>query len=670
MEQIPNNSREYFLIKKEYDAVIKNITREENNDKFIGGLPVTLERKDILTILSKDLSKNFRYSVTQKADGIRLLMFANYKTGPDEKQRNITFIDRNNNFYTLKNRNRNPFPSFNAITSAAPKVLIDGELIIYDTENQSTGQETPFTNIRSFSFMAFDILYGPISIEYAGPPNNKRLTIGSEGAMAGPIGGPMWPYVRRYNILYELLVPSKFNDNRPILSLSFANCEWFIPEIKPLIFINALRDAIRAPLGNIKTILYSSEKQLEKKAFFQKQLKQFRTNFYEQINAIRTVKIENYPVKLDGLIFTPWNTEYVISGPWNKFLNIQYKWKPANEQSIDFAIFKDKGTMILKIKKGPELYTFTIRGAAVRVSKESQELLKRVKDGTIGEFTKSPNGIDFDLLRLRPDKDMPNALGTALSVLNAIRYPVDLEIIKKFFLINFLDSDGLKSLLVYIKKNQLLRCIVNSTKMELFNEKTKNQIIDNIKKFKTNNAYEFEIRFGTLEPEKFQSNLSFIFYKLIIDGMRMLYPNITINYSVYHDYFNNNIRTRMLFLESLGRFTILGSIKKELIENINIDLKYIYNIDIRLSLSNEKPSIEHVTKETTKVILLKKRFSFEFEDFKLDCTEVSIINKETNEEGSPKYQVEIEITNRELSDNELYNKINTVLTNLLGLINL
>ena len=42
--------------------------------------------------------------------------------------------------------------------------------------------------------MAFDILYGPISVEYSGPPGDKRLNIGSEGAMAGPIGGKMWPY--------------------------------------------------------------------------------------------------------------------------------------------------------------------------------------------------------------------------------------------------------------------------------------------------------------------------------------------------------------------------------------------------------------------------------------------------------------------------------------------
>jgi len=666
MEKIPKKSPEYFLIKKEFDAVIENITREKNFDKFVGGLPVTLERKDIFTILSKDLSKNFRYSVTQKADGIRLLMFANYKTGTENRLRNITFIDRNNDFYTLKNRNRDPFPNFNALPSAAPKVLIDGELIIYDTENESRGQETSFVNIKSFSFMAFDILYGPISIEYSGPPNNKKLTIGSEGAMAGPIGGKMWSYDKRYSILYALLVPNSLNDYRPILSLSFKDCGWFIPEIKPLFFINQLKTS---------KILYDPK---NKKAFFQEALVLFRTKFYKEINALRNVKIEMHLVKLDGLIFTPWATEYVIGGPWKKFLNVQYKWKPIYEQSIDFAIFRNRAagmspTILLKVQKGPELDTFTtrIRGKIIpaRVSKESQEALKKVKDGTIGEFTKRPNSIEFDLLRLRPDKDRPNALGTALSVLNAIKYPVDLEIIKTFFIINHLNSVGLKSLLEYIKKSQLLRCIINNTNMELFNEKTKAQIIDNIKTFKTNNAYEFEIRFGTIEPDKFQANLPFNFYKQIIDGMQLLYPMIKYEYFLYADFKKNEIRTRAMYLDSLGTWTKLGSIEKQSIKHINIDLKYIYNIDVRYSLSNEKPSIEDVNRETSEFIFEKKRYSFIFPELRLDCTEIYKINKKTNKKDVPKFQVEIEVIDRKLPDNQIYNKINEVLINLLGLIN-
>ena len=216
MEKIPKGSPEYKLIEKEYNIVIDNITREKNYNKFIGGLPVTLERKDIFTILSKDFNGNYRYSATQKVDGIRLLLFANFKK--DTGYRNITFIDRNNDFYTLKNKTRDFLPNFNG-----PKLLIDGELVTYSIDNEVISATDNYVNIKMFSFMAFDILYGPSNIEYSGPPNYKRLNIGSEGAMAGPLGGKMWSYQQRYDILYKLLVPNKINNNRPILSLHLKN---------------------------------------------------------------------------------------------------------------------------------------------------------------------------------------------------------------------------------------------------------------------------------------------------------------------------------------------------------------------------------------------------------------------------------------------------------------
>ena len=50
MEKIPKGSPEYFLIEKEYKSLVTNITREKDFKPFIGGLPVTLERKDIFNI--------------------------------------------------------------------------------------------------------------------------------------------------------------------------------------------------------------------------------------------------------------------------------------------------------------------------------------------------------------------------------------------------------------------------------------------------------------------------------------------------------------------------------------------------------------------------------------------------------------------------------------------
>ena len=56
MEKIPKGSPEYFLIEKEYKSLVTNITREKDFKPFIGGLPVTLERKDVFTILSKNIA--------------------------------------------------------------------------------------------------------------------------------------------------------------------------------------------------------------------------------------------------------------------------------------------------------------------------------------------------------------------------------------------------------------------------------------------------------------------------------------------------------------------------------------------------------------------------------------------------------------------------------------
>ena len=667
MEKILKGSPEYFLIEKEFNSLIENISREKQTKeirKFVGGLPVTLERKDMFSILSKDLNSNYRYSITQKVDGTRLLMFANFKkeTGSVTGLRNITFIDRNNDFYTVKNKMREALPDFNG-----PKFLIDGELVVFDNDNKIINPTEKYFNIKSFSFMAFDILYGPISIEYSGPPDDKRLNIGSEGSMAGPIGGKMWPYQKRYDILYQLLVPNDLNDHRPILSLAFKECSWFVPEIKSLYFINSLRTS---------KVLYKSG---DNKAFFQENLIKFRKTFYGLINEYVRTKQQYHAdlinVPLDGLIFTPFDTEYVINGPWKKFMNVQYKWKPVEEQSIDFAIFKEKGSYVLKIRKGPNFVNFTInknnKYVPAELTQDTINNLSRSKtrDGTIGEFVINIKMDKFELLRFRKDKDSPNSLSTAINVMNAIKNPVDLEIIKKFFISDKLNKKGLHELMNYMTKSQLLRCIINNRKMELFSVNIKEQILEQIRQFKSNQINELEIRLGTIEPTKFQSNIAFILYKQLMDLTSFMFKgnSTKIEYSVFYDLYRGSTRTRYLYLEELGSTIKKESIEKKTIKNINIDVNYIYNIDLRLGLSSEQPSEDIITKENAEMTFEKKRFSFIFDIFSLDLTEIIKINKETRE--APKYQIEIEFKNRNLPEDIMLQKLTDVLIILLGNIN-
>ena len=659
MEKIPKGSPEYYLIEKDFKEVIKNITREPNYDKFIGGLPVTLERNDIYTIVSKDLNKNYRYSVTQKVDGIRLLLFANYKK--ENGMRNITFIDRNNEFYKLNNFTREELPTFNG-----PKILIDGELVIYDKENNVVNATERYTNIKSFSYMAFDILYGPMSVEYTGPPEYKKLVIGSEVSMAGPVGGKMWPYKKRYDLLYQLLVPNNLNDNRPPLSVTFKDCMWFVPEIKPIYFINSLKTTDK---------LYESN---NNKAFFQKSLIKFRKAFYELINTnLRTGqnKGELINVNLDGLIFTPFDTEYVIGGPWKKFLNVQYKWKPIEEQSIDFLIKIEKSGIKLQVKVGDKLIDFINKKTQQPyeiIDKSINEIKSlKVRNGTIGEFTWNSQQRKFELLGIRKDKTSPNGLITALNVMNAIRFPVDLEIIKKFFIVDRLNPLGIKELLQYMSKSQLLRCGIKNEKIELLNDNFKVNLLEQIQKFKENNENELEIRFGTIESDRFQSNISFNLYKQILDICSILFKKIKPEYSVYYDLFKGNVRTRYLYLEDLSSSIPLASIEKQNISNINIDYKYIYNIDLRFSLSSEIASSIKVTNETADLILEKKRFSYKLGYFTIDCTEVIKINKKDGKivKEAPKYQIEIEINDRKNDNDKILSNINKLLISIMSIIN-
>lgn len=666
MEKIPKGSPEYFLIEKEFNNLINIITREKDYKPFIGGLPITLERKDIFTILSKDIRGNYRYSVTQKVDGTRLLMFANFKKSTG--LRNITFIDRNNDFYTLKNYTREALPDFNG-----PKVLIDGELVTFNKENGVINPTDKYFNIKMFSFMAFDILYGPINIEYSGTPHDKKLIIGSEGSMAGPLGGKMWPYQKRYDILYKLIVPNELNDFRPILSLAFQDCRWFVPEIKPIYLINAL---------NTKQKLYQAG---NNRAFFQEKLIDFRKVFYKLINEKIRTKQQNHAelmnISLDGLIFTPFDTEYVLGGPWKKFLNNQYKWKPVEEQSIDFAIFKEGKNYLLKIRKGTSLSTYTVRKnqnfvpAEISSNTEIELSKSKIKDGTIGEFIFNTSKNQFELLRIRKDKELPNALNTAINVMNAIKNPVNLEIMKEFFIINRINNkEKLRQLLTYMTKSQMLRCMVNNNKIDIFGDKIKNQLSKQFKIFKSNNAYEYEVRFGIIEPDKFQSNLPFNLYKQIMDITTLLFKKVNVEYSIFYDLYARNIRTRYLYLPDFRNTIKLASIEKQNIENINLDLKYLYNLDLRFSLSNEKQTAETITKQNADLILEKKRHSFNFGDpiiYTLDITEIIKLNQQDGKEirESPKYQVELEIKDRSLDEKEMIRLISNQLVMIMALIN-
>ena len=644
MEKIANDTPEYKSIKNEYSKIIENITRDSKFDKFIGGLPITLEQKDLFTIMSKSNNKlvgndcdndgiiNYRYTATQKVDGSRYLMFINYKT--ETGGRNITFIDRNNDFYVPKNISRETLPTFDG-----PKLLIDGELIAFDKEGKVINPLSEHHKIKSYSFLTFDILYGPIEISYRRVEEDMKLIIGSEGAMAGPIGGAIWNYQSRYDILNKLIWPSQFNNGQAILTNTFKSTEWFTVEIKPIYPINCLK---------INSVLYSNN------GFFQKELVKWRKDFYTKIGK------EYNKVSLDGLIFTPFDSSYVI-GPWKKFLNIQYKWKPIEQQSIDFAIINKT----LNVKIGNKLVPFIINNEKVK----GINIPNNIKNGTIGEFVYINK--QFRLEKIRDDKEQPNALVTVLNVWNSIKNPVKIEDIKNFFILDKLSKDKLESLIKYLTKQQLIQCSLSLGKFNLLTNEQTNDLKSMITTFKNNSSYEFELRIGYIE-KTFQPNIPLSLYKQFIDILS--FNRIPYSYSNIIDAKKNNIRSRYIYIPEFKSWEHIGTINKEKIKNINIDTKYIYNLDLRLALSNENMINDNdkVNFEDAELLLSKNRYSFDLGLFVIDCTETKFLKyiegQNLQDQSKTTYSIEIELKNRTESNDIIISKLQNIIQTVLSQI--
>ena len=204
--------------------------------------------------------------------------------------------------------------------------------------------------------------------------------------------------------------------------------------------------------------------------------------------------------------------------------------------------------------------------------------------------------------------------------------------------------------------------------MDLLSTETKSKIINQIELFQKNSDYEFEVRLGIIEPKKFQSNLPFSLYKQIIDILSL--NSIKWNYTTFMDYFKDSKRSRYLYLEDLGNYVHEATIIKDKKENIDFGSKFIYNVDLRFSLANEKVlTQEKITRDNAEMILIKKRFTFDFDILNIDCTEISVFDKVTNKGTTKNYQIEFEVKNRAGTAEEIIEKVIKVITNILNNIN-
>jgi hypothetical protein len=550
------------------------ITRNKNYDltKFIGGLPITLEKKDVHSLAGLDpFGKSF-YTVTQKVDGTRVLMYIGPRIG-DNLKRVICFVDRNMVLYTLRDKLRDVLPYIDV----REEMLLDGELVFFNSEGASF-KELQFSEISGVSFMAFDILYGPSSINVV----NGETVVGQSASMVIPFNNvprsTPWTYIQRYDILYKLIeTPSYAPDMVPKLTDALKTVSWFNIELKPIYFLSQI--PTEAMFNGIYNEIGS--------AFLQYSIKVSRKSHYkilkEKYDKGNTSIFVSKRLNLDGLIFTSYTTLYTI-GTWNKFKNEQFKWKPQSEQTVDLKIKKISDTtanVLVSSNKEEVLFQRSYRPVVVKVD-------KLIKDGSIVEFKLTPSG-DFEYKELRKDKTSPNALTTVLNVINSFKNPVVIKDLFYFF--NQAHIDSIKKMLEYSTKNKLLNCIALNGKISLINKSQVSLLNDMIKTVDSKSDNEVELRLGII-GKNFEPRISredFIAYLNIVRKF-----NFTERVEDYVDLYSNDadvkIRTRHEFSKDFGKYIPLDSINKQRISNIDVNLKNIAGFDVRFSRSIEKAS--------------------------------------------------------------------------------
>ena len=632
-------------VEEQFTKLVKSfLSKNENYDmsKFIGGMPITLEKTDMSNLMLKGSNGRSKYTVTQKVDGTRYLMYIGPDTGvANVKQRQVCFVDRNMKLNVISGLK---LPDVNT-----PEMLLDGELVFFDTDGKSHRELDP-VKIRGVSFMVFDILFGPENISL---DSNGDKVIGQSFSMMVPENGKLrserWPYINRYDILAKMIKPEleQFNKGEPLLPNAFKGSDFFNIELKPIYFLDTLA-SVTLPYYNTSG-----------SGWLQTQLKEHRKNYYEYISTIKQ-NADKFKGKLnlDGLIFTAADTLYTI-GSWNVILTGQYKWKPVSEQTVDLRIVKITDTTAnVQVVKGNTLEIFQDRGRPIVVN-----VPETIRNGTIHEFS-----ADFRWKNARTDKTRPNAIKTVLNVMRSFKSPVIID-----NLIYFLKPDNEKAyrvILEHSSKAKLFKCIAAAENVKLLKEKDLTKIQDMIKNVNTTKDIEVEMRLGKIN----KSGKTFFnpiltradFWKI---GIKIESFGFKREITDFIDIYDQGIRTRYIYSPDFSKFIQYESVIKTRISNVDVDISNLLNFDTRFSLSTETRVMKSNTSGDT-----KRKYRVSYTDpnslFRVDLTAITSVEYspdtrmfKTNSNPDEKFQIEIEF----LSDNIEVNELFKFLTHLLSI---
>lgn len=472
-------NEEYKFVLEQYTKLLEGfLLKKKTEPHFIGGIPVTLSRGDVAKLFDRSyVDRDYKYSATAKVDGSRFMCFIT-EPSPVTKEKRFYFIDRSMDIYTLTNKNKLQMKTVNL-----PRMLLDGEMLFY--KNKKSYHHLPQFETEYLTFMVFDILFGPSDLYFMDIFTESEPHFREAVAMAGPQGGQKWNYKSRYAVLKKLFMPSKDNNNLPPLPMKTIDNAFFRIELKNMV-----------PMKDL-----SGVKDVEEHVY--KTFKEHRKKFYDfisskteeaKLNNINRI-IRNTKINYDGIIFNPMDTEYVFY-TWKNYKNVQFKWKPSNEQTVDFKIEKTRDTV--ELETSSQVYN-KVKLYFKRFDKKANKELSvpwspgreeprfglipeeiEVKDGTVCEFTVDLESGYFIFTRTRELKG-PNALMTIKSVIELVKYPVDINTISKVLtkepLSKQTESNIIDVLNNYLTKEQKLKILMCLGNIEIITKEQRDKIV-------------------------------------------------------------------------------------------------------------------------------------------------------------------------------------------------
>jgi hypothetical protein len=347
-------------------------------------------------------------------------------------------------------------------------------------------------------------------------------------------------------------------------------------------------------------------------------------------------------LKSDGIILQPNDGVYVTFREWNKYNNVQFKWKPSDQLTIDFQIkVISKNEWVLLSNTGMPYMIQQPKGRKPEPATcfPTPKEAALYSDNDVVEFTfqekENPQRNLFNPSRLRNEK-RANGYKTIMSTMNSIENPFNLEQLKdpiKVITSNEIKTkEGLKKVLSVFTKSDLILMILNKNK-DLFFNQSDIQKIKKIYNILVGENLELEFRIFTNTKKNIVIDKTNFYYLL-----DFLWDSFEHSYSETIDIYLNKIypnkkkyRSTYNSIEDVLKGKSLENIAKQTLESFTskYEAKLYNDLGFKLDISSEEPSGKLIKLKNqidnevfTNMIRSKKRYSFYLDLWRIDLTRI------------------------------------------------